>query len=538
MHRQAPGVGQHPAPDFGRGTNIEQIETVFLGQHAVQSGNANFFNSGHRAYISRTIAIRVSQYYSSMTLFPIEQIHMPLSLRALQKGRRLASQGFASLIFTLASFTTSPGTELPNLGENSAISIERETRLGRSVYEKLLARGYIETDPLLDRYINDLGSRLLAGLDHRVRDYRFFIIRDGAVNAFALPGGYIGINRGLIRQARTQHQLASVLAHEIAHVRLRHGIDMMEKGKELNTTAILSMLAGLLLGSVNSEVGSAVLFGGIAGTQQAMVNYTRENEYEADRLGMQLMYGGQFDPNGMVEFFAIMMQISGSSEIGNIEYLRTHPVGANRVAEAAGRVDDNAFSADQVDDYPLFKDYLQFVSSDHLPDSGSQFLRALASIQAGNFQRADTLLGGLYRKESENIWYSIAFAINLEHLGREAEAELIYRRLLDIFPGDYILSMRLLGLLKLAGRYQMALLIARRLEIEFPEKQDIYFALSEIYQSLHRPALQMMAEAEFQRITGNTSQAIKLYDQVLVSSDVDHVTASKAREKRLLLLER
>jgi len=458
--------------------------------------------------------------------------------RVLQKCRRLVRPGIVALILTLPSFAASPSTELPSLGENSAINIERETQLGRSVYEKLLARGYIETDPLLDRYINDLGFRLLAGLDNRMRDYRFFIIRDDAVNAFALPGGYIGVNRGLIGQARTQHQLASVLAHEIAHVRLRHGMDMMEKGQGLNTAAILSMVAGLLLGTVDSEVGQAVLFGGIAGAGQAMVNYTRENEYEADRIGMELMYGGQFDPNGMVEFFTIMTQLSGSSEIGNIEYLRTHPVGANRIAEAAGRVKKDALGANQVDDYPLFKDYLQFVSSDHLPDAGSQFLRALASIQAGEYQRADALLGSLYNRDNENIWYSIAFAVNLEHLGREAEAELVYRRLLDIFPGDYILSMRLLGLLKLAGRYQSALVIARRLEIEFPENQQVYFQLSEIYQSLHRPALQMMAEAEFHRITGNPQQAIKLYDQVLVSSDADHATESKAREKRLLLLER
>jgi len=463
---------------------------------------------------------------------------MPLYPRVLQKCRRLIRPGVVALIFTLPSFTASPSTELPSLGENSAINIERETQLGNSVYEKLLTRGYIETDPLLDRYINDLGFRLLAGLDNRMRDYRFFIIRDDAVNAFALPGGYIGVNRGLIREARTQHQLASVLAHEIAHVRLRHGMDMMEKGQGLNTAAILSMVAGLLLGTVDSEVGQAVLFGGLAGTQQAMINYTRENEYEADRIGMELMYGGQFDPKGMVEFFTIMTQLSGSSEIGNIEYLRTHPVGANRIAEAAGRVNEGARGANQVDDYPLFKDYLQFVSSDHLPDEGSQFLRALASIQAGEYQRADALLGDLYNRDNENIWYSIAFAVNLEHLRREAEAELVYRRLLDIFPGDYILSMRLLGLLKLAGRYQSALVIARSLEIDFPENQQVYFQLSEIYQALHRPALQMMAEAEFHRITGNPQQAIKLYDQVLVSADVDHATESKAREKRLLLLAR
>jgi len=442
-----------------------------------------------------------------------------------------------ALIFTLPGFVASASTELPSLGENSTINIERETRIGRSVYVQLLARGYIETDPLLDRYINDLGFRLLAGLDNRMRDYRFFIIRDDSVNAFALPGGYIGINRGLIREARTQHQLASVMAHEIAHVRFRHGMDSMEKGEGLNTAAILSMIAGLLISAVDTQAGAAVLYGGVAGTQQAMINFTRENEYEADRLGMELMYGGEFDPNGMVEFFTIMTRLSGGSELSNIEYLRTHPIGSNRVAEAMGRVRDDAVKADQVDDYLLFKDYLQYVSTDHLPDRGSPFLRALASIQDADYQRADALLRNLHIHDSENIWYSIAYAVNLEHLGRESEAELVYRRLLDIFPGDYVLSLRLLALLKLAGRYQSALVIARRLEIEFPENQQVYFELSEIYRSLHRPALQMMAEAEFHRITGNSRQAIKLYDQILVSKDADVATVSKAREKRLQLLE-
>ena len=168
-------------------------------------------------------------------------------------------------------------TELPSLGDNSLFNIERETRLGRSVYERLLENGLVETHPMLDRYINDLGFRLLAGIDNRVRDYRFFIVRDDSVNAFALPGGFVGVNRGLIMQARSQHQLASVLAHEIAHVHLRHGIDMMEKSKELSNRALLTMLAGLLLGGVDSQVGSAVLFGGAAGSRQAMVNFTREN---------------------------------------------------------------------------------------------------------------------------------------------------------------------------------------------------------------------------------------------------------------------
>ena len=441
------------------------------------------------------------------------------------------------LVLALATGIAPATSELPSLGENSAFNIARETRLGASVYDRLLAVGLVETNPILDRYINDLGHRLLAGLDMRLRDYRFFIMRDDSLNAFALPGGYIGVNRGLIAHAQTQHQLASVMAHEIAHVRLMHGMDQMKKGGEVNTATILTMLAGLLLGSVDSQVGSAVLFGGVAAGQQAMVNFTRENEYEADRLGIELLHDANFDTNGMVEFFTIMTRLSGSSEFGDIEYLRTHPVGSNRVAEAIARVRNKPGSGDQVDHYALFKDYLVYVSSSQMSNKGSQYLRALAAIKARAYQQADVLLEALYRDNDENIWYGVAYAENLEHMRREAEAEEVYRRLLDIFPDDYVLSMGLLRLLNRSGRSQAALDIARRLEFEYPDERQIYFILSEIYTSLRKPALQKMAEAEFHRLNGNTRQSIRLYDEVLASSDADPSTISKAREKRLQLLE-
>jgi len=267
-----------------------------------------------------------------------------------------------------------------------------------------------------------------------------------------------------------------------------------------------------------------------------MVNFTRENEYEADRLGIDLMYQANFDTNGMVEFFTIMAKLSGSSELGDIEYLRTHPVNSNRIAEAIARVKNKTDSGDQVDDYRLFKDYLQYISNIHLPDQGSAYLRALAASRDRAYQQADAKLADLYRRSNENIWYGIAYAENLELLRRDAEAETVYRHLLDIFPGDYVLSMELLRLLNRVGRPQAALDIARRLEFEYPRQQQVYFALSEIYKSLKRPALQLMAEAEFHRLNGNSKQSIRLYDQVLTSADADPATLSKAQEKRQQLL--
>ena len=114
----------------------------------------------------------------------------------------------------------------------------------------------------------------------------------------------------------------------------------------------------------------------------------------------------------------------------------------------------------------------------------------------------------------------------------------MYRRLLDIFPGDYVLSARLLDVLKLGGHYQAALVVARKLENAYPNDRQVYFELSQIYEALGRSSLQLMAQAEFHRISGNLREAVKLYDQLLQSGNADLATESKAREKRLLLLER
>lgn len=457
-------------------------------------------------------------------------------IRYSRDSRAPVSRLLPALFALLMSFSGIAGaaSELPSLGENSAINIARETSLGRSVYDRLLNAGVIETNPLLDRYINDLGFRLLAGVENRVRDYRFFILRDDSVNAFALPGGFIGINRGLIMRTRSQHQLASVLAHEIAHVELMHGMESLQKGSELSNAALLALLAGIVLGSIDSQAGTALAYGGAAGSQQAMVNFTRENEYEADRVGVELMHRAQFKPEGMVEFFKIMTELSGS---GGIEYLRTHPINNNRIAEAVSRASKLPPGRDQVDDYELFRDYLLYASQDHLAEEGSKFRRALALVKKADYRAADASLTKLYESDNESIWYSVVYADNLEQLGREAEAELIYRRLLDIFPGDYVLSMRLLRLLKADGRFDTALDIARQLEIDYPDERQVYFELSEIYGALQRPALRLMAQAEFHRIAGNPQQAIRLYDEVLKSNNADRATLSKAREKRLALVE-
>ncbi len=424
------------------------------------------------------------------------------------------------------------GGDLPLLGENSAINIEQEKRLGFSFYRRLLDQGVVETNPILHSYLNELGARLLSNLDLRLRDYHFFIVKDLSINAFAVPGGYIGVNIGLILRTQNEDQLASVLAHEIAHVRLMHGLQLMEKASSVGNTAFITMLAGILLSGVSPELGSAVLFGGSASSQQAMVNYTREYEYEADRLGIDLLQGGKFDPQGMVDFFRMMERISGNSGFQNIEYLRTHPVNDNRISEVENRIRSITIKKSGPDHFLMFRDYLLYVSLDRMEYAGSDFRKALAQSKMGEFEQANLSLKNLYRQDSENVWYGYVYAENLENLNQLDEARQVYRKLLEIFPDEFALSLRFIRLLKSAGDFDSALVIARRLENRFPGEKRIYKELSEIYNELQQPVYKMMAEAEYHRLSGNYQLAINLYDTVIGSSQTDAATKSRATAKR------
>lgn len=455
---------------------------------------------------------------------------LSLNLRTQRRFNRCclaALLGVLSVGFLMSSVADG---DLPILGEHAAFNIDKEVKIGKSVYDQLLSRGLVETHGLLNRYINDLGARLLSTLDNRARDYHFFIVRDGSINAFALPGGYIGINVGLILKAQTQHQLASVMAHEIAHVRLMHGIKLMEKSRSTGNAVLLTILAGLLAGG-SSDLGAALVYGGAASGQQAMINYTRDFEYEADRLGIDLLQSADFDGRGMVEFFQLLGQASGGSELQNIEYLRTHPVSNNRISETESRLLPMSKKSTGPDYFPLFQDYLLYSASDGALPGRGEFRQALSKIKRGEELAANTSLKALYNNDSDNFWYGYAYAENLEFLKKPDEAEAIYRQLLEIYPDDFIISQKLMQMLKESGRFNQALVIGRRLENRYPGDKSVFFELADLYRQLNLNLLEMLAQADYHRLSGSTDLAIKLYSKVLSLPDIDLATESRVREK-------
>ncbi len=232
---------------------------------------------------------------------------------------------------------------LPDLGDASQANFSpmQERKLGETIVRQLRASGGYINDPEVNDYLNELGHRLVAASTDVRQDFEFFGVPDNQINAFALPGGYIGVNTGLILLAQSESELASVLAHEISHVTQHHLARALSAQKD----SMLMSLAGLALAILAARGSSAssgdAAAGAIAATQaltiQHQINFTRENEYEADRLGFQRLDAAGFDVTAMATFMQRLQTAMRFVEGGVPTYLRDHPVTYVRIAEAQVR---------------------------------------------------------------------------------------------------------------------------------------------------------------------------------------------------------
>jgi predicted Zn-dependent protease len=230
---------------------------------------------------------------------------------------------------------------LPELGDASAAAITPadERRLGESIMREIRRDPSYLDDPEVADYANSLGSRLTARSDAARQEFEFFVIQDPQINAFALPGGFIGINTGLLLAAQSESEVAGVLGHEVAHVTQRHIARMIGQQGQNQLLSLAAMAVALLAARSNSQIGEAALAFGQAGIVQSQLNFTRDNEREADRIGLQLLDGAGLDPRGMAIFFERLQRATRIYEGGAPSYLRTHPLTFERIADIQNRIE-------------------------------------------------------------------------------------------------------------------------------------------------------------------------------------------------------
>ena len=231
--------------------------------------------------------------------------------------------------------------ELPDMGDSSGtlISPAEEKEFGEEFFRSLHSQISINEDAEIHEYIQAIGRKLAANSDDPGHPFHFFVVMENDINAFAGPGGYIGVNSGLILMTEAESELASVIAHEISHITQRHLFRAAEASSRLSIPTAAGMLGAILLGTHSAAMGQAAIMAIMGGSVQFQINFTRENEAEADRVGMQTLAATHFDPRSMPTFFERLQQATRFAGQGVPEFLRTHPVTESRISDTRGRAD-------------------------------------------------------------------------------------------------------------------------------------------------------------------------------------------------------
>ncbi|WP_136419856.1 M48 family metalloprotease [Herbaspirillum sp. ST 5-3] len=248
---------------------------------------------------------------------------------------------------------------LPSLGdtERGELSPLMERKLGEQIMRDIRRdRDYLDDAPLLE-YLNNFGSGLVAARPEARGeagyDFFFFAVRDPMLNAFALPGGFIGVHSALILAAQNESELASVIAHEIGHVAQRHIARMLGKQRQDALIPLASAVLAALAARSNPDASAALLMGGQGMALQRQLNFSRDAEREADRIGLQILREAQFDTSGMIAFFGRMQNATRSYTDAAPAYLRSHPLTTERIADIQARIRDQPYRqhADSIDFY-------------------------------------------------------------------------------------------------------------------------------------------------------------------------------------------
>lgn len=245
-----------------------------------------------------------------------------------------------------AQLTPRPSSALPSLGDSSELAAAEERRIGDRIAAGIYRDPDYMDDPVLFDYVQGIWQPLMAAARARgdisgELDERFawdvFLIRDRSVNAFALPGGYLGVHLGLIGVVSNRDELAAVLGHELSHVSQRHISRLISQQARQAPWMIGTMILGLLAASKNPQAANAVIAGGQAVAAQTQLNFSRDMEREADRVGTGVMLDAGFDPRGVVGMFEKLQQSARLNDSGGFAYLRTHPLSTERIGDAQAR---------------------------------------------------------------------------------------------------------------------------------------------------------------------------------------------------------
>jgi len=416
---------------------------------------------------------------------------------------------------------------LPDLGDVSQVTIspQQERQLGeQSMFEIRADKSFLD-DAEINDYLNQIGYRLAANSGEPGLGFEFFAINDNAINAFSLPGGFIGVNTGLLLIAQNESELASVLAHEISHATQHHVIRMIA-GQKIDTLASMAAIAvAILAARSNPEAAQAAIIGAQGGAIQRQLNFSRANEQEADRIGLATLQKSGFDTHAMPAFLERLQNATRLVE-GNVpSYFRTHPVTSERVADIANRVQQMPYHlvADSLD-FHLVQAKLQVMEKSpkeaisYFTDAlgphkyGNQIAQryglALALLRNDQAARAEKEFAPLHEQATQSPMLATLDG-QIRRANKSRDITEFYRSTTQNFPQHRALSYDYVELLLQDKRFDDALKLLNEQIIGHPSDPRLYELQARSYAALGKQQESHHALAYTYVLRGNLSGAIE-----------------------------
>jgi len=462
------------------------------------------------------------------------------------------------LAAALAASTFAMADELPNLGDVSSavITPAQERRLGESIMRQIRADPAYLDDAEVSDYLNAVGYRLVGSSPDPAGPFEFFCVLDNSVNAFALPGGFVGVHSGLLLMAQSESELASVLSHEIAHVTQHHIARVIAGQQKAGLASMAALAIAILAARSNSDISQAAIVGAQAGMIQSQLNFTREHEREADRIGLQILDKSGFDVHAMPVFFERLQKATRVYESNAPSYLRTHPVTYERIADVQSRIQGVPFRQVPDDiDFRLVR--ARLTAMDGNPrDRAANFMRLLnerkvsseaaaryglvvALLRAGDFPRARRELATLQALKARSPMIDALAAQTLVAGGEVEKGLAAYREALRANPGRRALAYGYVDALINARRAKEAVeFLSTKLESRSPDPR-LHELQARAYAATGQRLQQHRALAEAYALRGNIPGAIDQLHIAQKAGDGDFYQQSsvEARLKELVSLD-
>ena len=391
--------------------------------------------------------------------------------------------------------------KIPNLGESSTslFSADYEHQLGRMWLRSFRGQAPITTDPLLHSYLESLVFELVQHSELQDRRIELVIVDNPTINAFAVPGGVIGVHSGLFQYAVTEDEFATVMAHEIAHLSQRHFSRRMEMAQEQGPMQLAGLLAGVLLAAtVGTDAGMAAMTTAQGLAQDAQLRYSRANEAEADRVGLRTLYNAGMDPYAAPQMFERMYAATRYSQSGRVpEFLRTHPLSEKRISDTRTRAMQYPKRIRSVSlDYQLMRarvavqaartpeeavaSFRSALEGDSISTAATTYGLVLALTAAGRADEAALALDSIWSGDSDRIEYVIADAeIDLAR-GNSTRAVATLERRLELSPGNHPLTMSYAHALQQAGSPHIAEEVLIDQSRRMPNDPGLWYLLAEV----------------------------------------------------------